>query len=511
MKKISRRSFLHSGAGALAVLTLPKFLRPGDALAAPAPPRSLASCLNHFGVSETTIRKTMAAALSKGGDYCDLFFEHKLSSYVMLEDDSVNRAYTSVDLGVGIRVVEGDQTGFSFTESLDPAAMVNAARTAANIARGPKVAVPAGFTVGKRADYYPIETSWESVGVKRRIPLLEGVNRRVQELDARVVKSRVTLSDETIYTLFLDSEGKAAFDFRPLTRLYSSVTAERNGQREQGGYNLSARDGIEFYTPERLERLAKKAVERTVTLFDAVKPDAGEREVVLAAGSSGILLHEAIGHGMEADFNRKDTSVFADKMNKPVAENFVSIVDDGLQPNQRGSLNVDDEGNPTEKTYLVRDGKLRSYMHDRISARHYKVKPTGSGRRESFRHVPLPRMRNTYMENGPHKTEEIIRSVKSGVFVESFRNGQVNIGPGDYTFYVATGNIIENGKLGAPIKDVNLIGSGPDSLSKITMVADDMAIDEGGWVCGKAGQSVPVSLGMPTVKVSAITVGGKGA
>ena len=252
----------------------------------------------------------------------------------------------------------------------------------------------------------------------------------------------------------------------------------------------------------------KLPVSEVSELFEAVKPEAGEMPVVLSAGSSGILLHEAIGHGMEADFNRKNISIFSDKINKPVAENFVTIVDDGTYPSIRGSINVDDEGNTTEKTFLVENGILRSYMHDRISAKHYNVKPTGSGRRESFRYSPLPRMRNTYMLPGPHKKDEIIESVKKGIYTESFTNGQVFIGAGDFTFYVKSGYLIEDGKLTKPIKDINIIGNGPKVLSDIVMVGDDMKMAEGGWTCGKDGQGVPVSMGLPTVKVSKITVGG---
>ncbi len=231
-------------------------------------------------------------------------------------------------------------------------------------------------------------------------------------------------------------------------------------------------------------------------------------EVVLAAGGSGILLHEAIGHGMEADFNRKEISIFSDKINKPVAEKFVSIVDDGTNPNMRGSINIDDEANDSQKTFLVEDGILKSYLHDRISAKYYKVEPTGSGRRESFRYAPMPRMRNTYMLPGPHTKEEIIKSVKKGLYTKSFTNGQVFIGAGDFTFYVKSGFLIENGELTKPVKDINIIGNGPEVLENIVMVADDFEMDQGGWICGKNGQSVPVSLGLPTVKVSKITVGG---
>ena len=256
--------------------------------------------------------------------------------------------------------------------------------------------------------------------------------------------------------------------------------------------------------------MVREAVARTTILFQAVTPPAGELPVVLGAGSSGILLHEAIGHGMEADFNRKEVSIYADKIGKPVARPFVNIVDDGTIDHARGSINVDDEGNAPGKTMLVADGVLTTYLHDAISARHYKVKPTGSGRRESYQYAPMPRMSATYMLPGPHKREEIIASVKNGIYCDYFSNGQVNIGAGDFTFYVKNGYLIEDGKLTRPIKDVNIIGNGPQVLEKVDMVGDDLKMDEGGWTCGKNGQGVPVSLGMPTVRVSAITVGGRG-
>jgi TldD protein len=304
------------------------------------------------------------------------------------------------------------------------------------------------------------------------------------------------------------SEGRITTDYQPMSGISASVSAEQNGQREENYFDLSGRYGIEFFTPENMDRVANESVRLTTTLFDAAKPEGGEMEVVLAAGSSGILLHEAIGHGMEADFNRKDISIFSDKINKPVAENFVTIVDDGTNPNIRGSLNVDDEGNDTGKTYLVENGILRSYLHDRISARHYGIEPTGSGRRQSFRYPPLPRMTNTYMLPGPHKKDEIIQSVKKGILAEKFTNGQVFIGAGDFTFYVKSGYMIEDGKITKPVKDVNIIGNGPQVLKDIVMVADDMKMAEGGWTCGKGGQGVPVSMGLPSVKVSKITVGG---
>jgi TldD protein len=294
-----------------------------------------------------------------------------------------------------------------------------------------------------------------------------------------------------------------------MTLLFLSVLAEEDGRREQNGYNVAGRAGFEFYTPERLARVVKEAVARTSLLFEAGAPPAGEMPVVLAAGSSGILLHEAIGHGMEADFNRKGVSIYADKIGKRVAAPFVNIVDDATNEGARGSINVDDEGNAVGKTLLVQDGVLATYLHDTISAKHYGVKPTGNGRRESYQYAPMPRMRSTYMLPGPHKKDEIIASVKKGLYCTNFSNGQVQIGAGDFTFYVKNGYLIEDGKLTRPIKDVNIIGNGPKVLEKIDMVSDDLVIDEGGWTCGKDGQSVPVSQGIPTVRVASITVGGR--
>lgn len=288
------------------------------------------------------------------------------------------------------------------------------------------------------------------------------------------------------------------------------ATAEDGGVTDSSSYNVAARAGLEYYDDSRQGRMVKEAVDRTLFLLKADKPPAGEMPVVLAAGPSAILLHEAIGHGMEADFNRKRTSIYADKMGKKIASEQVTIVDDGTLANERGALGIDDEGNPTERTVLVEDGRLSSYMYDEISARHYGVSPTGSGRRQDFRSAPIPRMRSTIMEAGPHDPQEIIKSVDRGLYCVSFANGQVNIGAGDFSFYMRQGYLIEDGKLTRPVKDVNIIGNGPEALSRIDMVGNDLVIDEGGWTCGKDGQGVPVSQGMPTVRVSKLTVGGVG-
>lgn len=510
--KISRRSFLEkTSKGLVAAAAIPYFLK-GDVVKAFVPNNGkemkLPEYYSHFGVDEKIINEVISEALSRGGDYCDVFFQHKIGNYIGLEDKAVNRAYSDVSFGVGIRVLNGDQTGYSYTEDLTPKAMKLAAKTAANIANSGKTVQPVKFKLNNIPDYYPVETTWEEVGIDKKIPYLQTINDKVFAADNRIIKSNIWFNNETSYVLLANSDGMIAYDYQPMGLIYVNCNAEQNGRREENFYILAGRRGIEFFSPDNINLLASEAVRRTVTLFEAVKPEAGEMPVVLAAGNSGILLHEAIGHGMEADFNRKNISIFSDKIGKKVAENFVTIVDDGTNPNLYGTINIDDEGSPTGKTCLVENGILKSYLHDRISAKHYNVKPTGNGRRQSFRFVPQPRMRNTYMLPGPHKKDEIIASVKKGIYAETFTNGQVFIGAGDFTFYVKSGFLIEDGKLTKPIKDVNIIGNGPKVLSDIVMVADDLKMGEGGGTCGKNGQGVPVGMGLPTVKVSKITVGG---
>jgi len=511
MFHMSRRNFLKTGARGVAFASIPIVFKanPVKAFLTPAGNQStLGDYYSHFGVDEKLIMEIMSEALGRGGDYCDLYFQHSVSNSIGLEDDVVNRAYTSVDFGVGIRVVEGDQTGYSFTEEITPEAMKLAARTAANIANENKNIPPEELKLVKTPNYYPVETPWEEVNIDRKIPLLQTINNKISELDKRVIKASAYYNDNYSYMMVATSDGTIACDYQPMTYLSASCTAEENGRKEQNGFSISAREDINFFTPDKVDRVASEAVRRTVNLFQAVKPEGGEMPIVMAAGSSGILLHEAIGHGMEADFNRKEISIFWDKINKPVADKSVNIVDDGTNLHNRGAINVDDEGNQTEQTFLVRDGILTSYLHDKISAKHYGVKPTGSGRRQSFRYQPMPRMRNTYMLNGEYTEDDLIESVKKGLYTESFTNGQVFIGAGDFTFYVKSGALIEDGKITRPVKDINIIGNGPDVLSKITMVADNLKLSEGGWTCGKNGQSVPVSMGLPSCKVSSITVGG---
>lgn len=462
-----------------------------------------------FGVTATLIREVLAAATQYGADDADLYFEHTTSTSVSLSDRKVNRAYTSVDLGCGVRVVVGDQVGYAYTEDLSRESLLSAARTAAQIARGGRLTAPVNATPAKLPDFYPVDRAWHDVDVADRVPLLRQWESQAFGADPRIERVQVYLGDADKHILVVRADGRMVADYRPMTRAGLSCVALENGQREGGSYNLAARDGLSYYTAERQERLVNEAVRGAVRALSASPPPAGELPVVMAAGSSGILLHEAIGHGMEADFNRKNISIYADRMGKRIAPPEVTICDDGTLPHARGSINTDDEGEEVENTVLVEGGILKSYLHDRISARHYGVDPTGSGRRESFRHPVLPRMRSTYMRSGPHDPQEIIQSVKRGIYCESFSNGQVHIGAGDFAFYVREGYLIENGKLTRPVKDVNLIGNGPEVLETIEMVGNDMKIDEGGWTCGKDGQSVPVSQGMPTIKVGKLSVGGR--
>jgi TldD protein len=465
-----------------------------------------------FGLSDEVLERVIRQGLSAGGDYAEVFAQHSVHDSVGFEDGQVNGALTGVDLGAGVRVVKGDQTGYAFTEELTEGRLAEAARTAASIATGGG----AGSAV-RLAPVVPLpmlyaqEELWSGTPPAEKIALVQAVGERLMARDPSVVKAAVHFACRDEVVLVANSLGARAEERRPMTYMYASCTAERGGVLESNSCSRSARLGPAMYTPRLLDRIAEEAVKRTLLLFDARVPAAGELPVVLAPASSGILLHEAMGHGFEADFNRKGISIFASMMGRKVAADFVTIVDTGLVPDARGALSMDDEGTPGQETVLVRDGVLVSYLHDRISASHYGVAPTGNGRRQSFRHPPLPRMRVTVMENGPHDPDEIIRSVKKGIYAVDFSNGEVSIGAGDYSFYVKTGYMIEDGRLTAPVKDVNLIGNGPDSLARVVMVGNDKAIDDGTWTCGKDGQSVPVGLGLPTVKISSITVGGVGS
>lgn len=511
MTRFNRRDWLKTSVASSALLTVPGFLLTNGSLMSAA---SLEESPDDpfrdwFGIDESMIARVMAELMAGGADFADVYLQHSRSNSIRMEDGLISAATTGVDQGVGLRVVMGDQVGYAFTEDLTLESMLGAAKTAAAIAKGNNRSLPPQrYALGSGPSFYNIQVPWDQVGIDAKLPLLKQVEALTRSREQAVKKVGVSWADVDERVLVADSSGRVMRDRRPMSRLWVSVTAEKDGKTQAHSSNLAGRRDLAWYSDDKLSQVSQEAVDRTMLLFEARRPPAGELPVVLAAGASGILLHEAIGHGMEADFNRKGTSIYATMLGKEVAPKFVNIIDDGTQPFERGALNVDDEGNVTEKTYMVKDGVLCSYLHDRISASHYGVKPTGSGRRESFRHVVMPRMRSTYMESGPHTREEIIESVKHGIIAETFTNGQVQIGAGDFTFYIKNGWLVEDGKVTAPIKDVNIIGNGPEALRNVTMVANDFKLDTGGWTCGKDGQSVPVSQGMPTVLVSKMTVGG---
>ena len=465
--------------------------------------------MKHFGLDEADLKKVLAAALEKGGDYADLFFEHAFNHSLGLRDGEVNSTFSGIDYGMGVRVLAGDQTGYAYVESTELPEMLKAARTAARIANA-SVSNNKLLLAQKMEpkNHYLIKQSWEDVSLKQRIPFVQKLNDRIFEIDERVDKVMVSLSDSSTHVLFANSEGVWYEDFRPMVSLSAVCVMKQNGVYENGRAARSFRMGFEFLKEALIEEIAQETIAETAILFDAIKPKGGEMPVVFGAGGSGIFLHEAIGHAFEADFNRKGTSIFSDMLHQKICADFINVVDDGTIAYNRGSLNIDDEGVLGQKTYIVRNGVLDSYLHDRISSNHYGIQPTGNGRRESFRHAPLPRMRATYMENGNSTEEEMIASVKKGVFVDSFTNGQVQIGAGDFTFFVKSGRLIENGKLTTPIKDINIIGNGPKALADMTMVASNYKMDNGTWTCGKDGQSCPVTCGMPSALVRKLTVGG---
>lgn len=466
--------------------------------------------MEHFGVTDSDLKKVLSAALEKGGSYADLFFEHTFSNSISLQDGAVNRAYSNIDFGMGVRVVAGDQTGYAYVENITLEEMLNAARTAARIATGTGAPAPVNLTEIKvKNQLYKIKTTWEDVPVKSKMPYLQKINDQMFEADKRITKVSAWLNDNTSHILFCNSEGQYYYDYRPMVTIGAQCIMADGDRIESNGASRALRMGAEFLTDELVDTIVKESVENTSILFNSIKPKGGEMPVVMGAGGSGILLHEAIGHAFEADFNRKNTSIFSDKLNKKICDSHINIVDDGTIPFNRGAVNIDDEGIEGQKTYIVHEGILTSYLHDRISAGFYGIKPTGNGRRESFRAIPVPRMRATYMEAGNYNEEEIIASVKKGVYVSKFTNGQVQIGAGDFTFFVKNGYLIEDGKLTQPIKDINIIGNGPKALADITMIGSNFEMDESTWTCGKDGQSCPVSLGMPSALVSKLTVGGE--
>jgi TldD protein len=513
---VSRRRFLKWAGVGVAVVSLPA-LAGGRARAALLGMGGASSAGAHqtyfdrFGVDEGLIRRVLDRALSLGGDFSEIFLQHRISHWTGMEDNQINRAYSNIDLGAGIRVLKGEATGFAYCEDLTEKALLSAASTAAAVADGSPHVELKPLAAVKAPDYYAVEVPWEELGVDRKLPLLNRGNEVARARDARIIKVTIYLADETTHIMVANSDGMLVQDHQPMCQMYVSCVAEEEGRIETGGWSASQRDGIRYFDQETIDRIAATATSTTTMLFDAGPAPVGEMPVVLAPGNSAILLHESIGHGMEADFNRKGISIYADRIGKRIAPEHVTIIDDGTHSRLGGAINIDDEGAPSQRTVLVENGILRSYMHDRISSKHYGVANTGSGRRQSFRYPPVPRMRNTYMLGGPHDPQEIIASVKKGIYAENVWNGEVAIGAGDFAFYLKHGHMIEDGKLTHVIKDVNLVGNGPKVLEQMDMVGNDMAFYSGAGMCGKDGQGVPVGFGIPTVRAGGITVGGRNA
>jgi TldD protein len=415
-----------------------------------------------------------------------------------------------VTLGLGVRVLRGDATGYAYTEELSDERMLEAARTAAQIASSGGAPGPVAITPIVLPSFYSVpRSSLEHPGTEK-VELLRRADTAARAADPRIVRVDVSMVEQWKEVLVVSSDGRLARDRQPMLRFTVSVVAEEGKLRQIGRASGAGRFGMEYFQRpgQSPEELGREAARLAIGMLHAEEAPAGPMEVVLGPGESGILLHEAVGHGLEADFNRKRTSNYTDQVGQPVASALCTVIDDGTIGNARGSINVDDEGNPGRRNVLIQDGVLVGYMQDHISAKHFGSDPSGNGRRESYRHEPLPRMTNTILAPGEDDPQDIIRSVKRGVYAKHFSGGQVNISNGDFVFSLTESYLIEDGKITAPLKGVNLIGNGPDVLRKVTMLGSDFKLSDGTWTCGKDGQSVPVGIGTPTVKISEITVGG---
>ncbi len=452
--------------------------------------------------------RLLAVALSKGGDYADLFFEYRAGGGLVFDEGILKSASRSVSMGVGVRVQKGDATGYAYVEQLDWDAMKHAAETAGQIASGggAKRPIPMNpVAIPKRYDLDQVTLDVPGME-KRRI--LERAAAAAHAVDPRVVKVETSLAEEIREILIFTSDGKQARDTQPLVRFGIRVIAEENGKRQEGSSGGGGRTTMGYFEGKSPEWHAKQAADQAIRMLGAQEAPAGTMEVVLAPGDSGILLHEAVGHGLEADFNRKGTSNYSGQIGQMVASELCTVIDDATILQSRGSINVDDEGNEPKSSVLIENGKLVGYMHDRHSAAFFKLAPSGNGRRESFASAPMPRMTNTLLMAGKHDPAEILKTVKRGVYAKRFGGGQVDISNGDFVFSLTESYLVEDGKITAPLKGVNLIGNGPDVLRKVTMLGNDVETSDGIWTCGKDGQSVPVGVGCPTIKISAITVGG---
>ena len=470
---------------------------------------SLQLFASRYNLDTGIMSSLLSTALSRGGDFAELFFEHRTNSAISWEDQRVKAASRNVAQGVGIRVVKGDAIGYAYTESLDLEQMRKAAETAARIGSSDERPTPIDATPQVAGvKYYSSDEPLSAAAATEKVALLERADRAGRAFDPSIARLDASIGDELKYVLVARSDGRVVGDVQPLIRFNVSALSQRGESRQVARTGGGGRLGIEYFAQVPPEEIAREAARQAVLQQDAIEAPAGTLPVVLAAGDSGILLHEAVGHGLEADFNRKGTSNYSGRIGQSVASPLVTVVDDGTIRDSRGSINIDDEGNATGRKVLIENGELRGYLHDEVSARHYGLAPTGSGRRETFKDYIMPRMTNTLMLGGESNPEDIIRSVERGIYCVAYSGGQVNISNGDFVFSVTEAYMIENGRITAPVRNVTLIGNGPDVLSKVNMVGTDYKLSDGRWMCGKEGQSVPVGVGMPTVLVSEITVGG---
>jgi TldD protein len=464
---------------------------------------------DRFALTPGLMERLIGSALAGRVDDADVYLEYRVSEELVLEENVVRKASRHVSQGAGIRAQSGARTGYAHTDDISMRNLEEAARQARAIAAESHSSGVVALAGGRPHDLYALAESPVATQLERKLELLRSIDRAARAADPRVRQVIVTLASEDVVMLVVTAAGWSVGDVRPLTRLNVTVIAEEGAKREVGTYGGGGRVTFDFYLEgERWRRFATEAARQATLKLTAVDTPAGTMTVVLAPGWPGILLHEAVGHGLEGDFNRKGVSAFAGRLGQKVASELVTVVDDGTLPNRRGSLNVDDEGTPTSRTLLIDKGVLRGYMQDKLNARLMGMPPTGNGRRESYAHPPLPRMTNTFMLAGEESPDDIIRSVEHGLYAVSFGGGQVDITSGKFVFSASEAYLIEGGRVTAPVKGATLIGNGPDALTRVSRIGADLHLDEGIGTCGKDGQSVPVGVGLPTIRIDAMTVGG---
>jgi len=466
---------------------------------------------HNFGIATGDLERVLATALGRKADYADLYFEYRRNEGVSLEEGLVKNCSQSTANGVGVRVLAQTKTGYAYTDDITIENLELAARTAQVIAQNQPSQLPVAVNQshGEAHDLYPVKVTVNDVPLDEKVALLYEIDKFARGLDQRIKNVFVSLASEYKVILVASSQGLVVGDIQPLTRLNVTCIAEESGQRQIGSFGGGGRVEFGFFVDAKdHERYAREAARQAILNLSAQDAPAGTMDVVLGPGWPGILLHEAIGHGLEGDFNRKQTSAFSGRIGQRVASELCTVVDDGTIPSRRGSINVDDEGTPTQRTVLIENGILKGYLQDRLNASLMSMTVTGNGRRESYAHIPMPRMTNTFMLAGESDPEDILRSVKKGLYAVSFGGGQVDITNGKFVFSASEAYLIEDGKLTDPVKGATLIGNGPDVLTRVSMVGSDLKLDEGVGTCGKDGQSVPVGVGLPTIKVDGLTVGG---